>query len=124
MKLIVIIDDSAVHRRLAAHELSTRSGIFIPGTSAQVEALDPRDVGFLVLDRHLARDWRLATDALLARIGSDVEVVEWTAATRFDTRDKLARAIQTLAKTGPASELSAAVNRWIEYGTTLEMAVA
>jgi len=123
MKLIVLIDDSAVHRRVAGYELSTRSGIYIPQTARDIAGIDGNDVGLLILDRHLASDWQKHADDLVKRLRPETEIIEWTAATRFDTHDKQQRVIDTLQKTGGARELAAAVNRWIKTGTARQPAM-
>ena len=117
MKLIVLIDDSAFHRRVAGYELSTRSGIVIPEQVQTVDDIDGADVGLLILDRHMIRSWRQATERLVSRIGPECEIVEWTAGTKFDDRERWHNSIMAISKIGPMGMLAKVVNRWIATGT-------
>tara|TARA_R110000868_G_C10608912_1_gene741210 strand:- start:160 stop:534 length:375 start_codon:yes stop_codon:yes gene_type:complete len=124
MKLIVVIDDSGFHRRLARHELAHSSGIVIPETVAEVGWLDPQNIGLLILDRHMGASWKQAAERLLARITPDCEVVEWTAGTQFDDLERWPSAICAVSKIDSSGELEKLVNRWIRTGTVRQPVTA
>ena len=120
MKLIVVIDDSGFHRRYARLELAHTSGIVIPETVAEVGWIDPQNIGLLILDRHMTTTWRQAAERLLAKRDPECEVVEWTAGTRFDDRERYREAICSVSKIDQSGELKRIVNRWIMTGTVCE----
>tara|TARA_R110000868_G_C10801875_1_gene757144 strand:+ start:228 stop:608 length:381 start_codon:yes stop_codon:yes gene_type:complete len=120
MKLIVVIDDSAFHRRVAGWELSTRSGVFIPQEARDVDAINGDDVGLLIVDRHMVAAWRQAAERLVSRLRPECEVVEWTGGTRFDDRERWRNAAAEVCKLDSAGTLVKVVNRWIKTGTVRE----
>lgn len=83
-KLIVIIEDSPVMRRVARETVGgTRSGVFIPDTIEQIDAIDAEDVALLIQDVVMPDEWIAALKRLKGRLrdaGIAPMEATWTAA--------------------------------------------
>lgn len=124
MKYVVVIDDMQISRRVAEFELAGCRGVLVPASPADIDKLDPSDIGLLVLDRNLIGDWKRATDALINRLDPETKVIEWTAATSLCGEKPRKNTVLTIPKTGFSRELRSAVMQWLRNGTIIGMSAS
>lgn len=106
--MIILIDDCGIQRALI-RKLMPGSLALVPDSPNDVLSLmsrDPSSIDFIVVDRHMPKQWVEAAKKIIAHFKLPAErVVEWTATEKEDKRNNQIEVGSHIEKTGTLDEL-------------------